>query len=129
MTYSIDPEAGRIRISGSGVVTDDDVVECIGSLRADPKLEPGMSTLSDMRGVEVAVSSKGIARMLQVMESTASRRGKAKAAIVVDSDLAFGMGRMVELRADGRLDPNFRIFRDMDEARRWLGGEQADSAR
>jgi hypothetical protein len=50
-------------------------------------------------------------------------RERAKAAIVVGSDVAFGMGRMVELRAEDRSGSSFRIFRDIGEASRWLGIE------
>ena len=86
---------GLVRIVGTGRLTDEEIVECISSLRTDPKLEPDMNTLSDMRDIEVDFSTEGVVRMLTVMEGTADRRAAARAAIVVSSDVAFGMGRMV----------------------------------
>ena len=80
-----------------------------------------MNTLSDMREIEVGFSSLGIRKMIGVMVDDADRRADAKAAIVVNSRVAFGMGRMVELSAEHQTDPRFRIFRDLDEAKRWLG--------
>jgi ornithine carbamoyltransferase len=59
--------------------------------------------------------------MLTVMEDTADRRAAARAAIVVSSDTAFGMGRMVEMRSEERANPRFQIFRDMIAACEWLG--------
>ena len=123
MTYCIDVESRLVRIMGAGRVTDDELVQCIESLRADPKLEPDMNTLSDMREIEVGFTTEGVTRMLDVMDASADRRSTSKAAIVVASDVAFGMGRMVELRSEERADPSFRIFRSMREACLWLGVE------
>ena len=62
---------------------------------------------------EVGFTSGGVKRMLTVMDATADRRSEAKGAIVVGSEVTFGMGRMFELQSDGQADPSFRIFRDM----------------
>ena len=124
MTYVIDRHTHLVRITGTGVLTDEEMIQCVLDLRGDPALEPDMSTLSDMRDIEVAFTEQGIKTMVEVMKQTSELRKKAKAAIVVGSDLAFGMGRMFEMRADESVDPSFMIFRDMDAAREWLGIEK-----
>ena len=123
MTYEIDREAGLVLIVGRGAVTDQEMVDCVSALRRDPDLEPSMPTLSDMRGIEVAFTPDGIVRMIQVMEDTKDRRDAVRAAIVADSDAAFGMGRMFEMRAQDRAEPKFGIFRDMESALDWLGAD------
>lgn len=123
MTYTIDAEARLVRIVGTGRLTDDEMLQCVSALRADPKLEPDMNTLSDMREISVGFTADGVSSMLELMESTADRRSTAKAAIVVSSTAAFGMGRMVELRTEDRVEPTFRIFREMQEACDWLRGD------
>jgi hypothetical protein len=123
ISYTIDEEAQLVRIVGTGRVADEEMVKCVSSLRKDPKLAPDMNTLSDMREIEVGFTSEGVARMIDVMESTAHRRSASKAAIVVGSDVAFGMGRMFEMQSVERVKPSFRIFRDMGDARRRLGIE------
>jgi hypothetical protein len=124
MRYEIDQEAGLVRIAGSGAVTDQEMVDCVSALRRDPDLQPSMCTLSDMRGIEVAFTADGVARMIQVMEETRDRRDAARAAIVADSNAAFGMGRMFEMRAEDRAQPRFGIFRDMESAMAWLEAEK-----
>lgn len=121
MTYTIDEDERLVRIVGTGRLTDEEMLECISSLRSDPKLDAGMNTLSDMRNIEVSFTSEGVVRMLAIMEDTAGRRSASKAAIVVSSEVALGMARMVELRAEDRVDPSFRVFRDMAAACDWLG--------
>jgi len=123
MTYAIDHEARLVRIVGDGRLTDQEMLECISALREDPRLEPDMNTLSDMREIEVAFTQRGVSAMIDVMERTASRRSSARAAIVVSTDVAFGMGRMFELQVDERVAPTVRIFRDLLAAREWLGIE------
>ena len=123
MAYTVDPEARLVRIVGTGRLTGEEIVQCISALRRDARLEPDMNTLSDMRDIEVAFSTQGVSRMLTVMEETADKRAAAKAAIVVGSDVAFGMGRMVEMRSDERAEPSFRVFREMAAACAWLGIE------
>lgn len=123
MTYTIDREARLVRIVGAGRLTEDAMVECISALREDSQLEPDMNTLSDVREIEVAFTPQGLSAMIDVMERSASRSPSARAAIVVSSDVAFGMGRMLELKADERVGPSFRVFRDILAARKWLGIE------
>ena len=123
MTYRIDREARLVRIEGRGRLTDDEMVQCISSLRSDPELEPDMQTLSDMRDVEVDFNTEGVMRMLDVMARTAEKRSSVRAAIVVNSTVAYGMGRMLEMRAEEQSDPVFQIFRDMQAACEWLGIE------
>ncbi len=120
MTYTIDKANSLVRIVGTGLLTDEEMVECIASLRADPELEPDMNTLSDMRDIEVGFTRNGINGMVKVMRDSSERRAAAKAAIVVSSDVAYGMGRMLEIVAEGEVEPSFRIFRDMDSALSWL---------
>ena len=120
VNHTIDIEARLVRIVGSGVVTDDEMVRCVADLRADPALEPNMNTLSDMRDIDVAFTSEGVSRLVTVMRNSADRRVAARAAIVVNSEVAFGMGRMFELRAEQADELSIRIFRDMAEALEWL---------
>ncbi len=60
--------------------------------------------------------------MLKVMEPTRGARGVARAAIVVKDDLGFGLGRMLSVLAElEEAQPSFRVFRDIGQARAWLG--------
>ena len=122
MTYRIDQDSQVVRILGQGLITDDDMVACIAALREDPDLQPHMNILSDMRDIDVGFTSRGVVEMVAVMELSSDRRSAAKAAIVTNSDVAFGMARMFQAQsAIKEQDPQFRIFRGMSEACEWLG--------
>ena len=121
MHYTIDLAQRVVRITGSGKLTDAEMLACVSALRADPALARDMPTLSDMRDIEVAFTPEGVRQMIAIMRTAPTERALAKVAIVVGTDAAFGMGRMFELQADDSNDPDFRIFRDMALADAWLG--------
>jgi hypothetical protein len=63
------------------------------------------------------VTSAGVRELVErpLVFSAASRR-----AVVVPSDLGFGMARMYELLRENRGGGATQVFRDFDQARRWL---------
>jgi len=48
---------------------------------------------------------------------------ESRRALVVPSDLGFGMARVFEQRS-GERRRDIRVFREIDEARRWLAGRE-----
>ena len=130
MTYHIDSEARLVHIEGAGQLTDDDMIDCVKRLRADPDLEPDMPTLSDMRNIDMAFSPEGVREMVKTMHDRPADRAQARVAIVVSNQVAYGMGRMFELYTDTRVDPMLRVFQSMSEALDWLelpAGESGNS--
>ena len=119
MDYIIDDERRIVRMTGSGSLTDAEMKGCIERLRSDPGLAPNMPTISDMRDIEVAFTPQGIRQAIGLMHEAPADRSDAKVAIVVNSSIAFGMGRMFELSANDEVDPRIRIFRSMEEAEVW----------
>ena len=51
-TYSIDHSSGVVRISCSGVFTNQEMIDCMERLYRDPARKPGMPSLIDCRDVE-----------------------------------------------------------------------------
>lgn len=120
MSYQIDTDRKLLLIRGSGRLTDAEMIACVDELREDPAVRPDLQTLSDMREIEVGFTPAGVEAMVAAMRSSANPRDGVKAAIVVGSEVAFGMGRMFQLRTDEDLDPRFRVFRSMQDALEWL---------
>jgi hypothetical protein len=117
VSYRIDRERRIVFTEASGVLTDSDVLGFEQKLQDDPEFEPDFRQLADCRAIdEVGVTREGV-------EEASSRspfsRGSRRA-LVVGSDVAFGMARMFEnLRHETR--DEIRVFREAEEARRWLG--------
>jgi hypothetical protein len=113
----IDPVARVVTLTVSGRLGDEDLLGLADQLAGAPQLDPDFSLLIDLRHANGQdVTSDGVYRLVEqsLVLSEASRR-----AVVVPTDLGFGMSRMYEtLRKNRGGAP--RPFRDYDEALRWV---------
>ncbi len=118
--YRIDADSNLLNVEVDGMILPEDVVRYRTRLLSDPEFIPGTNTLVDCRGA----STEGLnASDLQFFaDDIMSRRrllGRAKCAVIVATDAAFGMMRMYE--AYTLESPVVvRVFRDEGEARVWL---------
>ena len=121
ISYSIDRDLGVVFTTSTGRLTDDDILENKRKLTADPEYSSQLVELSDVRSVtELAVTPEGVARMVSKDAEDADKLDGYKLAIVVSKEVAFGLGRMYETMTQENM-PGVGIFRDMNEAREWLG--------
>jgi hypothetical protein len=108
----------RLVILGvSGELDDDGLLELAAGLRNVPDVKPDFALLIDLREASgLAVTGGGVRALVAepLVLSPASRR-----AVVVPTDLGFGMARMYEMLREDRGGVT-RAFRDFDEARRWV---------
>jgi hypothetical protein len=115
--YVIDSARGAVFSRGWGRLTNDDLLAAQDALRADPAFHPGFRQLYDLTDVtDIAVTREAF----PTFRARAPFDHTARQAFVVGSQAAFGMVRMYELLHDLAED-QFRVFRDLHEARDWLG--------
>jgi hypothetical protein len=90
-------------------------------MRQDPDFRPGLNRLVDARGAAFNVTGIIIRRMAhRLVAATKPEDGGHKAAVVVGSDLVFGLIRIFAA-VYSRTETEVRPFRDMDGAMAWLG--------
>lgn len=126
--YSIDPDAGVVYISGSGVLTDADLLEQRVRLRSDPAFKPGYCLLVDFTRVTSVQLSADTVRFLAHERITGP--GVRRAIVLprqAESDASpqahpYGLSRMFQLSAE-HTGENVEVFTDLAESRRWLGIE------
>lgn len=120
--FEIDP-AHRIRVAHfEGVVSDEELLGSYGALVARPDYDATLDDMVDMGAVDrLEVSSDTVRRLVSMFTPMDSDQVVTRLAIVAPKDHVFGMARMYEiLRSDA--PEQIRVFRDRDEARRWLYG-------
>jgi hypothetical protein len=100
-----------------GVVNGRDFLLHLRRLRDDPDFDPSYSQLYDLRNViDIPISSNEMTTIAiyRVFDK------ESRSAVVAEADFSFGMSRMYEALSGA--EPNkLKVFRDMAEARRWLG--------
>jgi hypothetical protein len=120
----IDTEKGIVYTTVTGELTLEEIAADIAGLTSDPSFRPDMPRLFDLRGVTKLLTADEMARLAQTLRSSPGSK-PSRRALLVGSDLSFGMFRMFTALADGG-DVENRVFRDEAEARAWV--EQAAAA-
>ena len=115
--YIIDLARSLVLSRGWGIVTDRELLAHVRALTIDPRFVRNLHQLADLRDVvDVEVTAATIREMASLNPyGDGSRR-----AVVVTSDVLFGMARMYQILRDEPTD-ELEIFRTLDDALRWLG--------
>jgi hypothetical protein len=114
----IDVVARVIILKVNGSLGDQELLSLYGELENAPEVGSDFSLLIDLRQANGQnVTSAGVRALAArpLVLSSASRR-----AVVVPSDLGFGMARMYEMLREARGGGATLVFRDYDEAWRWV---------
>jgi hypothetical protein len=120
VSYQIDEALGLVLTTATGVLTDTDILQHKARVVADPRWKPGMRELADARSIDrFEVTTAGVRQMTALDEHNAAALESYALAIVVGHDAAYGMARMYQMLTEHTI-PHVRVFRDMDEAKRWI---------
>ena len=123
-SYNIDKERRLVISTVSGVVTLADGLAHQRNLRNDPDFDPSFSQLMDFRQViRVDLSGEDVRKLAQTtIFSPNSRR-----AMLVSSDLEYGLARMFEILRETMGERGIRVFRDLNEALDWVLAKSAST--
>lgn len=106
-----------------GVLTDQELTANRAALFGDPAFEPDMAQLFDFTDVTEDRVTSGTLLHLALMSRFTST---ARRAIVVSTDVGYGMARMYSMLS-GREDV-IHVFRDRASALRWLDSTTAQGS-
>ena len=118
--YRIDASSNRITTRVLGEVTIDEALQHFDELSADPGFEPGMDALLDLTDCETLLDVDKIRAAAARVTADLSTLRFGRMAIVVASDVLFGMLRMFHTLSESAFAET-QIFRDRAEALQWLG--------
>ena len=124
-SYQLDAVQRLVCSRSWGVLTDAEVVDLYRRLAAEPEFEPTFRQLCDLREVTRLATSTPALRDLA--QSSVFAAG-ARRAVVVGSDLDYGIARMFQTFCE-LAGAEVSVFRDRPSAVAWLGlpGESAES--
>jgi hypothetical protein len=117
--HQVDEKTGILNVRRWGNITARDEIDALMSRAEDPLVIPGIPVLVDCREVDPPDSTEMIQYLANKIIFIAAELDCGPVAIVVSSDVEYGMARMYMALAE--LDhPNIDVFRSMDNALRWL---------
>jgi hypothetical protein len=117
-----DIDAVLFEISGEFTIAD--YMEAMKRFQQSEFFRPGIPSIWDFRQVmPEGVTREDLRAIADYQEEIASERGPTwKVALVVSSDLGYGLSRMFEAYADAA--PNeVMVFRNMEKAEAWIASE------
>lgn len=124
--HIIDTEARLIITRWKGDAIDIELIEALKRYQRDIQTNPeylDYNELVDFREAgTLQVSTEGIKSIGRIASATDGEARHRKLALIVASDLAFGLARMYEVYRDvvRKSNKEIRTFKDEDEARDWL---------
>ena len=118
---TFDPERGLINTVASGEVGLRDVAAHLREVSAQPWFPA--PALADLREVSGSTPSDEVRAIVGLLRQLAPQLSSAPIAVLVASDLSYGLVRMLELLLDDVIA--IRPFRDPEAAIRWLSEQRA----
>jgi hypothetical protein len=127
-THRIDPKVrfGMIRFWGR--VDGAQLVRDAVAFFNDPDAQKGLYLLLDTREIRsLDLSPDDVQRIADLIHRVGPEIGPTRSAIVAVSPDVYVVARLIKARAT--LDPgkNLEIFGEVDDALRWLGGDEAET--
>lgn len=121
LSIRIDSTAPAVWARASGRLTQNDVLVGLADLTSASAFEPGIPQLLDLRDVtHVDISGDELHRIVAAAGRLGDRLGGGKLALVAGAPVTYGLSRMYEVFTES-IEVEVRVFRDPDEAHRWLG--------
>jgi hypothetical protein len=123
----VDDGLGNL-ITATGVVTDDEYVEsCRRHLTQDPaRFARYRFSLADFsQATRLDVSTEAIRQVVDLCIQAAEANADTVVAVVVPTDLGFGLARMWEMLSS-RTSWEIRVFREVEVARSWIEARLRD---
>jgi hypothetical protein len=124
ITFRIDKESGIVYTTINGRTNTDEIVESLENLLNNPDFKPGLNGIADLRNSEMDTFSADVKRIAGLMIEYRNKIGPSKTAVVISKDVTFGMTRVFQAFSE-QSSIETAIFRDMEEALRWLGARNA----
>ncbi len=117
--YRSDIDAVLFEVSGGFTLAD--YLRAMREFLQSEHFRPGMPSIWDFRQVDpAAVTSEDLRAIAAYQQEIAPTRGPTwKAALVVSSDVGYGMSRMFEAYA-GAAPNEVMVFRGMEAAEAWV---------
>jgi hypothetical protein len=121
ITYRFDASLNVLFVEMHGIITDEDLLQYAKTATTDTEIPRPYHELIDLREVQVPEASTDSLRRVAATFRDAERAPEGvKIAFVASSDAAYGIARMYQaFRTDS--PAAFHVFREMGEARNWLG--------
>jgi len=122
ISVDVQPSEQRVVLTCRDDLVSDDIVAALERVYADPQFAYGMNVLCDLRDARPDLTAGDIRRIVDFVSRNREARGAGRSAVVASRDVDYGMARIAQVYLEP-LGVELAVFRDMQQAARWLGAE------
>ena len=125
----VDRESGVLITRVVGAIDDTAFVEAYSEIATVPGVHPGIDEVVDLRDGDLSRVTRTALRQIDDIAGRfhADAEARPRTAVLVDSDLSFGVARMYELMAEASPEM-VQVFRTPAEVVRWLDRPELEMA-
>ena len=117
----IDKKAGVMIRTVTGELTFEDIKSSYEASLIRPDFQMNMHVIWDLRDADASkIYKEDVIKIARYFETYIKNGDEYKAALVVSSDLEYGLSRMYQV-AVADLPAEIGIFRGLEEAKKWVG--------
>lgn len=121
-SYEIFKDIGLAIITSSGSANTEEVIDMLIRFQDDPDFSITYDVLWDSRKRTIPFTSDEIRSLaLQILSYKEDKKPKPKRAFLVSKDVVYGMLRVYKSYRSIISHADIEIFKDRDEALKWLG--------
>jgi len=108
-------------VTAVGEATFEQLDQFLKKITSSDEYSADLPAIWDLRRFDFKVMDSKLLRSVIRMRERYPQRDGVRIALVVDSDVGFGVGRMYELITAVRRNPQTtKVFRDFADAERWI---------
>jgi hypothetical protein len=123
ISTQIDKERNLRSHKVKGLISVPEMKEVLTGLYRSPEYDPAMNSVWDLRDADFSsVTSAEVRSLVEMIRGHWGTGEKSRAALVVAKELGYGLSRMYEILMTGRTSGTIMVFRDYNEAEKWLEG-------
>jgi hypothetical protein len=117
--HMVEERTGMMHVRRWGQITTHDEEDALHKRRKDPLIVPNIPVIVDCREVDPPDTTETVQYIADQVTALAADLACGPVAIVVSSDVEYGMARMYMALTELK-HPNIRVFRSYDNALKWL---------
>lgn len=123
--FRIEKDEGIIYGTLKGEVNYTEVLSALTGLVEGEDYDSDLNGITDLREMKWESDQSDLRKLVQFLIRHRKQIGRSRSAVVVSSDRTYGMARMFEVFSS-ESSIKVRVFRDYDEAKRWVIGEREE---
>jgi hypothetical protein len=120
ITYVLDLESCIVHTRCTGAVTFEEVLFHFAELEADPSVPPRLDVLLDLTAMDSLPESSQLESVAAEIDRLRTKITWGGIATVASRDALYGMTRVFQVFAE-QVFAHAGVFRDLEEATRWIG--------